>query len=243
MPKSIHSAWERSQKCILEGEDIVAHSGRTLLSRAFAVLATVGALMVGVLAGVADAHGSTTDPPSRNYGCWERWASDFQDPAMATEDPMCWQAWQDNPNAMWNWNGLYRNGVGGNFQAAVPDGQLCSGGHAEGGRYNSLDAVGPWKTVDKPNQFTLTITDQAQHGADFLLVYITKQGFDPTTQPLTWDSLELITKTDRYAPAGQYQVSVDAGNRTGRHVVYVIWQASHMDQSYYLCSDVNFLGR
>jgi hypothetical protein len=24
------------------------------------------------------------------------------------------QAWQDNPNAMWNWNGLYRNGAGGN---------------------------------------------------------------------------------------------------------------------------------
>ncbi|MGO4423542.1 lytic polysaccharide monooxygenase, partial [Streptomyces sp. MCAF7] len=27
---------------------------------------------------------------------------------------------------------------------------------------------------------------------------------------------------------------------TGRHVVYTIWQASHMDQTYFLCSDVNF---
>ncbi len=27
---------------------------------------------------------------------------------------------------------------------------------------------------------------------------------------------------------------------SGRHVVYTIWQASHMDQTYFLCSDVNF---
>ncbi len=29
---------------------------------------------------------------------------------MVTEDPMCYQAWQADPNAMWNWNGLYREG-------------------------------------------------------------------------------------------------------------------------------------
>jgi predicted carbohydrate-binding protein with CBM5 and CBM33 domain len=67
---------------------------------------------------------------------------------MATKDPMCWRAWQANPNAMWNWNGLYRENLKGNHQGNIPDGQLCSGGHAESGRYNSLDAVAPgrWRT-------------------------------------------------------------------------------------------------
>jgi predicted carbohydrate-binding protein with CBM5 and CBM33 domain len=206
-----------------------------------AVAAAVTTAVIG-LAGPAEAHGSLTDPPSRNYGCWNRWGSDFQNPHMADTDPMCAQAWQANPDTMWNWTGLFREGVAGNHQAAIPDGQLCSGGRTKNGNYASLDTVGPWVAATKPNNFTLTLTDQAQHGADYLLIYITKQGFDPTTQPLTWADLELIQRTDRYAPAPQYQAQVNAGNRTGRHILYTIWQASHLDQSYYICSDVIFTG-
>jgi lytic cellulose monooxygenase (C4-dehydrogenating) len=210
--------------------------------RVLTVLVAVGILFAGALAGVANAHGSATDPPSRNYGCWNRWGSDFQNPTMAQKDPMCWQAWQANPNAMWNWNGLYRENLKGNHQGNIPNGQLCSGGHAEGGRYNSMDTVGAWQMANKSNRFTLTVTDQARHGADYLMVYITRQGFNPATQPLGWNNLELVAQTGKYAQAGQYQVAVNAGARTGRHIVYTIWQASHLDQSYYFCSDVNFTG-
>lgn len=216
--------------------------GRTVLSRALTMFAVAGLLFAGVLTGTASAHGSATDPPSRNYGCWARWGSDFQNPEMATRDPMCWQAWQANPNAMWNWNGLYRENLKGNHQGNIPNGQLCSGGHAEGGRYNSLDTVGAWQTANKSNRFTLTITDQARHGADYIYVYITRQGFNSATQPLGWNNLEQVATTGRVAPNGTYTVQVNAGSRTGRHVVYTIWQASHMDQSYYFCSDVTFTG-
>jgi predicted carbohydrate-binding protein with CBM5 and CBM33 domain len=216
---------------------------KKLLSATVAVLAAAGCLLVGGPAGVASAHGSATDPPSRNYGCWNRWGSDFQNPAMATQDPMCWQAWQANPNAMWNWNGLYRENVRGDHQGAIPDGQLCSAGHTESGRYNSLDTVGPWQTVNKGSRFTLTITDQARHGADYLRVYVTKQGFDPATQALGWGDLDLVGEAGRIASAGEYRIDVDTGTRTGRHVVYTIWQASHMDQSYYFCSDVVLTGQ
>jgi predicted carbohydrate-binding protein with CBM5 and CBM33 domain len=54
------------------------HLGGTPFRRALTVLATAGTLLVGALTGVADAHGSAIDPPSRNYGCWARWGSDFQ---------------------------------------------------------------------------------------------------------------------------------------------------------------------
>ncbi|WP_129843215.1 lytic polysaccharide monooxygenase auxiliary activity family 9 protein [Streptomyces sp. RFCAC02] len=203
-------------------------------------LASAALLCMIPMAGTASAHGSVVDPASRNYGCWARWGSDFQNPDMATEDPMCWQAWQDNPNAMWNWNGLYRNNVGGNHQGQIPDGQLCSGGHTEGGRYNSLDAVGPWKTTSVNDNFTLVLQDQAQHGADYLRIYVSEQGYDPTTEPLGWDDLELVEETGSYGPATSYVAQVNTSGYSGRHVVYTIWQASHMDQVYYLCSDVDF---
>lgn len=204
-----------------------------------------GALVAAVLCllpwtGTASAHGSVVDPASRNYGCWLRWGDDFQNPAMAQEDPMCWQAWQADPNAMWNWNGLYRNGSGGNFPAAVPDGQLCSGGRAEGGRYDSLDAVGPWKTTDITDDFKVKLHDQASHGADYFKVYVSRQGVDPAAKALGWGDLQLVAETGSYAPSQNYEIPVSTSGFSGRHVVYTIWQASHMDQTYFLCSDVNF---
>lgn len=126
-------------------------AGRTRRATTLALSTLTAALLTLIpWSGTAVAHGSVVDPASRNYGCWDRWGDDFQNPAMADEDPMCWQAWQDNPNAMWNWNGLYRNGSAGDFEAVVPDGQLCSGGRTESGRYNSLDAVGPGRPPTSP---------------------------------------------------------------------------------------------
>jgi chitin-binding protein len=215
-----------------------------------AVAAAAVLLLTTALANPVSAHGSVVDPASRNYGCWQRWGSDFQNPRMATEDPMCWQAWQANPNAMWNWNGLFREGVAGNHQAAIPDGQLCSGGRTEGGRYNALDAVGAWKTTPVANSFRVRLFDQASHGADYIRVYVTRQGFDALTEPLGWDDLELVGQIGN-TPASQWkqetggvsiEIPANAPGRTGRHVVYTIWQASHLDQSYYLCSDVDFSG-
>ncbi|PRX90745.1 lytic polysaccharide monooxygenase auxiliary activity family 9 protein [Allonocardiopsis opalescens] len=207
------------------------------------VLAVLTALAIGFLSwtGTASAHGSVVDPASRNYGCWQRWGSDFQNPIMQTQDPMCWQAWQTDTNAMWNWNGLYRENVAGNHRGAVPDGQLCSGGLTGDGRYRAMDTPGAWRTTNVGSSFRVRLHDQALHGADYLQVYVTRQGFNPATQRLRWSDLELITTTGRFAPSSYMEVNVNAPGRRGHHVVYTIWQASHMDQSYYICSDVNFV--
>lgn len=230
------------------------HPARPLAHRALAVVSVALLLLTTFLADVASAHGSVINPSSRNYGCWQRWGSDFQNPRMATEDPMCWQAWQADPNAMWNWNGLYREGVAGNHQGAIPDGQLCSGGRTGGPRYAALDNPGAWRATSLPNSFTLTMHDQARHGADYIRVYVSRPGYDPLTQRLSWSNLELVRDTGRILPGvGQpsgdpalngvsISTAVSAPGRTGRHVVYTIWQASHSDQSYYICSDVIFPG-
>jgi lytic cellulose monooxygenase (C4-dehydrogenating) len=198
----------------------------------------------------ASSHGTAIGPSSRHYGCWERWGSDFQNPAMAQEDPMCWAAWQNDPNAMWNWNGLYREQVGGNHQAAIPDNQLCSGGRTGGTRYAPLDDPGAWKTTKVNSNFTFTNWDQANHGADYYRIYVTKQGYDAQTDALDWADLELVKETPKILPGegrkpetgGGTLVDIDvsAPGRTGHHIVYMIWQASHFDQSFYSCSDVWF---
>ncbi|MEV0199210.1 lytic polysaccharide monooxygenase auxiliary activity family 9 protein [Nonomuraea sp. NPDC050691] len=206
-----------------------------------AAVLTAAVAFLATWAVAADAHGTVVDPASRNYGCWLRWGSDFQNPAMAQQDPMCWQAWQANPNAMWNWNGLYRMNLGGNFQAGIPNGQLCSGGHAESGRYNSLDTAGAWKTTDVRTSFTLKLLDQARHGADYLLVYVSRPGFDPTRQAPAWSDMQLLTRTAKFSPGEYYTVNLSVPGRTGRALVYTIWQASHLDQAFLLCSDVNFV--
>jgi chitin-binding protein len=218
------------------------HPRPTPRRRLLGILTLLAATILSLipLANVANAHGSVIDPASRNYGCWLRWGDDHLNPDMADQDPMCWQAWQADPNAMWNWNGLYQNGVGGNHQAAVPDGTLCSGGHAESGRYNALDTPGAWTMTDVGGNFSINLYDQASHGADYFRVYVTREGYDATTQPLRWSDLELVRETGGYAPAQNISFDVSAPGRTGRHVVFTIWQASHMDQVYYICSDVNF---
>lgn len=222
--------------------------------RGLTVAAVVALLLTTALADIASAHGSSINPPSRNYGCYERWASDFQNPRMATEDPMCWQAWQADSTAMWNWNSLYIDGVNGQHQAHIPDGQLCSAGNTGGPRYAALDVPGNWRAVNVGSNFTVTYHDQALHGADYHRVYVTRQGFDPLTQRLRWSDLELVRTTNGAAPGAgtrtnnpnlngvSVDIPVSAPGRTGRHIVYLIWKASHADQTYYFCSDVNFGG-
>jgi len=224
------------------------------LARALTVVAAAAVLLTTGLATGASAHGSTIDPMSRNYGCWKRWGSDFQNPTMATTDPMCYQAWQADTTAMWNWNGLYRENVQGNHEAAVPDGTLCSAGNTGGTRYSALDVPGDWipTQIANSSSFTVKAHDQALHGAKYYRVYVSRQGYNPLTTRLAWGDLILLKDTGAIAPGtgtketdpvlGGVTVSipVSAPGLTGRHLVYTVWEAGHADQVYYWCADVNF---
>ncbi|BCJ46278.1 hypothetical protein GCM10010168_52290 [Actinoplanes ianthinogenes] len=221
-----------------------------LISAVIAALVATLAVLVTPTSPAA-AHGNVIGPASRNYGCFQRWGDKFQAPEMATEDPMCYQAWQADPQAMWNWNGLFREGVAGNHQAAIPDGQLCSAGKTQNGRYAAMDAIGDWKATTVANSFTLNLFDGARHGADYIRVYVTKPSYNPVTTALKWSDLDLVKEvpntpaaqwTEQLSNGVQMDIPVSLSGRSGRAVVYTIWQASHLDQSYYFCSDVNFSG-
>ena len=204
----------------------------------------VVALIIGMLASTfvwtptASAHGTIVSPATRAYQCWKTWGSQHTNPAMREQDPMCWQAFQANADTMWNWMSALRDGLRGNFQGATPNGQLCSNALA---RNNSLNTPGRWKTSSVSSNFTMHLYDQASHGADYIRVYVSKNGFDPTTQSLGWNNLDFITQTGRFAPAKDIKFNVQtSGAYRGHHVIFTIWQASHLDQAYMWCSDVTF---
>lgn len=206
-------------------------------SRALLALVIAALACVFVSTPTASAHGTIVNPATRAYQCWQTWGSHHMDPAMQQQDPMCWQAFQANPDTMWNWMSALRDGLGGNFQGSTPDGQLCSNALA---RNNSLNTPGRWKTTNVGSNFTMQLYDQASHGADFFRVYVSKNGFDPTTQRLGWGNLDFIMQTGRYAPAQNISFNVQTSGYRGHHIVFTIWQASHLDQTYMWCSDVNF---
>ncbi|WP_367127467.1 lytic polysaccharide monooxygenase [Saccharothrix sp. HUAS TT1] len=186
----------------------------------------------------ASAHGTIVGPATRAYQCWQTWGSNHTNPAMQQQDPMCYQAFRSNADTMWNWMSALRDGLGGNFQGATPNGQLCSNALS---RNNSLNTPGQWKTTSVGSNFTMHLYDQASHGADYFRVYISKNGFNPATQTLGWGNLDFITQTGRFAPAKDIRFNISTnGSYRGHHVVFTIWQASHLDQAYMWCSDVNF---
>ncbi|HYN96456.1 MAG TPA: lytic polysaccharide monooxygenase, partial [Pilimelia sp.] len=139
---------------------------RSVVRQPVQALVVLLALVVGILpaAGPAHAHGTIVSPATRAYQCWQAWGSSHTNPAMQQQDPMCYRAFQANPDTMWNWMSALRDGLGAQFQARTPNGQLCSNGLA---RNDSLNQPGAWRATNIGRNFTVRLYDQASHGADY----------------------------------------------------------------------------
>jgi chitin-binding protein len=89
---------------------------------------------------------------------------------------------------------------------------------------------------------TMRYVSTIPHTGTFRL-YLTKPGYDPT-KPLTWSDLPekpFAEVTDPALTNGAYRINAALpSDRTGRHVLYTIWQNSSTPDTYYSCSDVVF---
>ena len=131
-------------------------------------------------------------------------------------------------------------------QVVVPDGQLCSGGGAE---YAGLDLTrSDWGTTtiepDSQGNFEFIYHASAPHSTQDMLFYVTPEGWDPT-QALTWDSLgepfcHLTSVTLEFLPGvgDVYRMTCPLPARTGRHVIYHVWQRDDSPEAFYACVDV-----
>ncbi|MET8076191.1 lytic polysaccharide monooxygenase [Streptomyces sp. NPDC005303] len=193
--------------------------------------------LTALAAAPATAHGSMGDPVSRVSQCY----------AEGPESPRsgaCRAAVAaGGTQALYDWNGIRIGDANGRHQELIPDGRLCSANNDE---FKGLDlARADWPATSvSSGSYTFRYRVTAPHKGTFK-VYLTKPGYDPT-QPLAWDDLDLsnpvATATDPVASGGFYTFSGTLPERSGRQLLYAVWQRSDSPEAFYSCSDVTFGG-
>ncbi|MFJ4540366.1 lytic polysaccharide monooxygenase [Streptomyces tibetensis] len=208
--------------------------------RKVASVAALGSLplaLIALTAAPAAAHGSMGDPVSRVSQCY---AEGPESPKSAACKAAVAAA---GTQALYDWNGIRIGDAGGRHRQLIPDGKLCSANNAE---FKGLDlprADWPATAVRSgPHTFKYRVT--APHKGTFK-VYLTKPGYDPA-EPLAWKDLDLAhpvaTSTDPAATGGFYTFSGKLPQRSGKHLLYAVWQRSDSPEAFYSCSDVSFGG-
>ncbi|MFF3330932.1 lytic polysaccharide monooxygenase [Streptomyces sp. NPDC002888] len=198
--------------------------------------AAASPLLLGVwAAGPAQAHGAPTNPVSRVVAC-------SPEGGERTGTAACKAAVAANGAPFTAWDNLRVANVNGRDRQTIPDGELCSGGLPA---YKGLDlARSDWPSTRLTPGSTLNMkyVSTIPHTGTFRF-YLTTSGYDPT-KPLTWSDLPerpFAEVTDPALKDGAYRLSAKLpSDRTGRHVLYTVWQNSSTPDTYYSCSDVVF---
>ncbi|MEU1672468.1 lytic polysaccharide monooxygenase [Streptomyces roseifaciens] len=185
----------------------------------------------------AQAHGSMTDPVSRVSACF---AEGPEHPRSAACKAMV-AAGGTQP--LYDWNEVNIGDAAGRHRQIIPDGKLCSAGRA---KYKGLDlARADWPGSKlAPGKHTFRYRATAPHRGTFEL-YLTKDGYDPK-KPLKWSDLEakpFAKVTNPTLKNGSYVFDGTVPKRSGRHLVYSVWQRSDSPEAFYTCSDVDFGGK
>ncbi|MBK6014732.1 lytic polysaccharide monooxygenase [Streptomyces sp. MBT53] len=204
--------------------------------------AMAGAAMAPLLltvwaAGPAQAHGAPTYPVSRVYAC-------SPDGGSAAKTAACKAAVAANGQPFTFWDNIRVPNVNGRDRQLIPDGKLCSGGLSD---YKGLDLARsdfPSTRLTPGANLTMTYASTIAHTGTFKL-YLTKAGYDPS-KPLTWSELPTQPFAEVKDPpltGGAYRIKATLPTgRTGRQLIYTIWQNSSTEDTYYSCSDVVFPG-
>ncbi|HEY7485211.1 MAG TPA: lytic polysaccharide monooxygenase [Streptosporangiaceae bacterium] len=213
----------------------------TAVRKLAAIGAVIGVapLLTTLLAGPADAHGAMAGPMSRTMGCGP-------EGGRYARSKACQAAMKvSGAQALRDWDNLRVSGVAGRDRQKIPDGRLCSGGLAA---YKGLDlarADWPATRLTSGAPFTFTYRETIPHRGAFKL-YITRNGYNPLRR-LRWADLEtrpFAVVTDPPIRDGSYIIKgrLPRG-KSGRHLIYTIWQNSSTPDTYYSCSDVVFGGK
>jgi predicted carbohydrate-binding protein with CBM5 and CBM33 domain len=198
--------------------------------------AVSGALAVAALVPAlpASAHGAPTTPISRTAAC-------AAGGGTATGTAACKAARKANGGPFGTFDNLRVPNVNGDDRKFVPDGKLCSGGLPG---FQGLDLPRddfPSTPVTSGEKLRVKYVATLPHEGTFR-IYITKAGFNPKKR-LKWDDLggsPIATVKDPPLRDGSYVMSAKLPKRTGRHILYIVWQTSSTVDTYYSCSDLVF---
>lgn len=183
---------------------------------------------------VAFGHGSTLRPISRVYSIYlenpERPVSEAGKAAVAVRGTQAFYDWHEVSLLVPDYN----------YRAVIPDGKLASAGRD---KYAGLDLIRTdWPATQvNPGPYEVVFDGWVPHDPSFFLAYISRADWDPAT-PLGWDDLEPLEGPEFFFRDGnKYIFDVMLPQRTGRHVIYVIWQRiDPAGEVFFALSDVDF---
>lgn len=208
---------------------------RTTVHRGLAAVLLVLAAVSVLFPSPAQAHGAVQNPISRVIACGP-------DGGQRNRTPACLAAIAAG-GRLTDWDNLRVANVAGRDRQVIPDGKLCSGGLDQ---YRGLDlprADWPATNLTAGAPYSFSYRETIAHRGMFRM-YVTKDSYDPT-HPLRWADLEttpFLTATDPPIQGSAYVMKgrLPAG-KTGRHLIYTIWQNTSTADTYYSCSDVVFV--
>ncbi|OJH40719.1 lytic polysaccharide monooxygenase [Cystobacter ferrugineus] len=193
------------------------------------------------------AHGGLTFPATRTYACYLDGKAGGGGGDLQPTNPACVEAVAlGGKNPLWNWFGNLISNAGGRHREIIPDGKLC-GPTPLFDAYNLAHPAWPTTTLKSGTTITIRYNAWAPHPGTWYQ-YVTRDGWDPS-QPLKWSDLEPVpfdTVTDPpingSGPDGaEYTWSAQLPvGKSGRHIIYSIWQRSDSPEAFYNCSDVIF---
>ncbi|WUH91554.1 lytic polysaccharide monooxygenase [Streptomyces sp. NBC_00433] len=217
-----------------------------------AVLATLLSAfgIVLITQGSAQAHGVAMAPGSRTYLCYQD--AKTSSGALVPTNPACAAAVaQSGTTPLYNWFAVLDSNAGGRTSGYVPDGTLCSAGNKSPYDFSSYSAArSDWPRTHLTSGSTIQLqySNWAQHPGTFH-IYVTKQGWSPTT-PLAWADLESIGTSTNPPVVGSpgtdgghyyWDQALPAG-RTGNALIFIQWVRSDSNENFFSCSDVAFDG-
>lgn len=177
-------------------------------------------------------------PPSRIYTCY------LENPESPDTEACKDAVALGGTQPLYDWNEVNLADAGGRHREIIPDGRLCSAGRDKYGAFDVARSDWPATGLPTSGSYRFVHKATAPHRGRFEL-YITRDGYDPQ-QPLRWSDLETTpfhTEKDPSLVDGAYTMDAQLPlGKSGRHLIYTIWQRSDSPEAFYSCADVVFGG-
>ena len=214
---------------------------RTTVLGAITTLAAT--LLVVLPAPTASAHGALTFPATRTYACYVNGLEGGNGGDLNPTNPACQAAIaQGGKQPLWDWFGNLLPSIGDQWRN-LPDGSLC-GPSEKYAAYRLARTDWPTTEVRAGANVTIRYNAWARHPGTWYQ-FITKDGWNPN-QPLGWDDLEpwhevTDPPVNGNGPHGpEYTWPATMPNKSGRHIIYSVWERSDSPEGFFNCSDVVF---
>jgi predicted carbohydrate-binding protein with CBM5 and CBM33 domain len=224
--------------------------GRHTLRRLAVASATAvgAALLIGLPASPAAAHGGLTYPATRTYACYVNGVENGAGGGLNPTNAACKNLLAENGNyPFYNWFGNLLSNAAGQHRTVVPDGNLC-GPLATFSGARAARTDWPTTTLQAGSKITMQYNAWARHPGTWSQ-YVTKDGWNPNS-PLKWSDLEAAPFNEVTNPplreggpqGAEYYWDATLPNKSGRHIIYSIWTRSDSPEAFYNCADVVFQG-